>query len=153
MIMIQSFAALFIFVVGVTLGTSITSKNIQFIEKKCDEVKTHTPTFLGPYKRGRVGVMHAVISHYDTGPGSINVDEYLNAGVTSIGKKPVVGRTIAVDPKVIPYGSKVYIPGYGWRIAEDTGGAIKGNRIDILVENEEKAFKLGKKDTLILWTR
>jgi 3D (Asp-Asp-Asp) domain-containing protein len=97
--------------------------------------------------------MHAVLSFYDIGPGSINVDEYLAAGKTSIGRKPVVGRTVAVDPKVIPYGSKVFIPGFGWRIAEDTGSKIKGNRIDILVENEEKAFKLGKQSELVLWTR
>lgn len=116
------------------------------------KIETHTPPFLGPYKRGRVGVMHAKLSFYDLGPGSINVDEYLD-GITSTGRKAIVGRTIAVDPKVIPYGSKVFIPGFGWRVAEDTGGAIRGNRIDILVRDEEEAFKLGRKDTPILWTR
>lgn len=111
------------------------------------------PKFLGPYKRGNTGVMHAFLSFYEMGPGSINHDEILANGKTSIGRNPVVGRTIAVDPKVIPYGSRVFIPGFGWRIAEDTGAQIKGNRIDVLVEDEEKAYKLGRKSTPVLWTK
>ena len=125
-------------------------------EKKveCEPKQAFTiPKFLGPYKRGNTGVMHALLSFYEQGPGSINDDQILENGKTSIGRKPVVGRTIAVDPKVIPYGSHVFIPGFGWRIAEDTGAQIKGNRIDILVENEEKAFDLGRKSALVLWTR
>ena len=125
-------------------------------EKKveCEPKPAFTiPKFLGPYKRGNTGVMHALLSFYEHGPGSINDDQILANGKTSIGRKPVVGRTIAVDPKVIPYGSRVFIPGFGWRIAEDTGAQIKGNRIDILVENEERAFDLGRKSALVLWTR
>ena len=113
----------------------------------------HVPKFLGPYKRDNTGVMQALLSFYDLGPGSINDDSLLSHGKTSIGRKPVVGRTIAVDPKVIPYGSRVFIPGFGWRVAEDTGAQIKGNRIDVLVENEEKAYDLGRKSALVLWTR
>lgn len=63
---------------------------------------------------------------------------------TATGTKPREGRTIAVDPKVIPYGSTVYIEGYGYYIAEDTGGAIKGNRIDIFMMDYNKALKLGR---------
>src|SRR4030095_3866660 len=150
-------AVLGAYIFGLATGVSVT-KPVE-VEVTCPKletetkIETHTPKYLGPYKRGRAGVMHAVLSFYDIGPGSINVDEYLEAGKPSIGRKPVVGRTVAVDPKVIPYGSKVFIPGFGWRIAEDTGSKIKGNRIDILVENEEKAFKLGKQSELVLWTR
>lgn len=64
---------------------------------------------------------------------------------TSRGNIPKEGRTIAVDPKVIPYGSVVYIEGYGYYIAEDTGGTIKGNRIDIFTEDYNKAIQLGRK--------
>ena len=52
------------------------------------------------------------------------------------------GRTIAVDPEVIPLGSKVEINGEEY-IAEDIGGAIKGNRIDLFFENHEDALKWG----------
>jgi len=68
----------------------------------------------------------------------------LEALHTATNTRPKEGRTIAVDPKVIPYGSTVYIEGFGYYIAEDTGGAIKGNRIDIFMLDYNKAIKLGK---------
>ena len=42
-------------------------------------------------------------------------------------------KVIAVDPNVIPLGSKVFVEGYGYAIAADTGGAIKGNKIDVFI--------------------
>ncbi|WP_144505099.1 cell wall-binding protein EntA [Bacillus mycoides] len=54
-------------------------------------------------------------------------------------------KMIAVDPKVIPLGSKVWVEGYGEAIAGDTGGAIKGNRIDILLGSDSAANKWGRK--------
>jgi 3D (Asp-Asp-Asp) domain-containing protein len=65
-----------------------------------------------------------------------------DANITSTGVKPVAGRTIAVDPDVIPYGTVVYINGEEY-IAEDCGGAIKGNRIDIYFENHQDALDFG----------
>ena len=62
---------------------------------------------------------------------------------TATGTRCTEGRTIAVDPRVIPLGSKVYIEGFGDFIAEDTGGAIKGNKIDILVSSHSRAYDLG----------
>ena len=64
---------------------------------------------------------------------------------TSTGTVPKEGRTIAVDPKVIPYGSIVYIQDYGYFIAEDCGGDIKSNRIDIFTASHETAIQQGKK--------
>lgn len=64
---------------------------------------------------------------------------------TSTGIIPKEGRTIAVDPKVIPYGSIVYIQDYGYFMAEDCGGAIKNNRIDIFTASHEYALQQGKK--------
>ena len=52
------------------------------------------------------------------------------SGTTALGLKAGYG-VIAVDPSVIPLGSKVYVPGYGVAIAGDTGGAIKGNVVDL----------------------
>ena len=49
----------------------------------------------------------------------------------------------AVDPKVIPLGSQVYVEGHGWRIAEDVGGKVKGNIIDIFMGSRKEALNLG----------
>lgn len=64
-------------------------------------------------------------------------------GLTATGTKLTPGRTIAVDPSVIPLGSTVWIEGYGTRIAEDTGGAIKGKHIDMLVSGHAEAYDKG----------
>lgn len=61
---------------------------------------------------------------------------------TATGTTPTVGRTVAVDPSIIPYGSEVIINGHSY-IAEDCGGAVNGNRIDILFETHEEALRFG----------
>lgn len=63
--------------------------------------------------------------------------------MTSTGVVPRQGRTIAVDPNVIPYGSVVHIKGLGEFIAEDCGGAIKGNSIDIYFDVHSDTEKFG----------
>lgn len=69
-----------------------------------------------------------------------------DASNTSTGTTPTVGRTIAVDPKVIPYGSIVEVKGYGIYVAEDCGGTgVKGKRIDILFETHKEALEFGRK--------
>ncbi|MGX6444151.1 3D domain-containing protein [Neobacillus sp. K501] len=54
-------------------------------------------------------------------------------------------KVIAVDPSVIPLGSKVYVEGYGYATAADTGGAIKGNKIDVFIPEQQDALNWGKK--------
>ena len=68
-----------------------------------------------------------------------------NALRTATGTNPKEGRTIAVDPKIIPKGSLVFIEGWGYYIAEDTGSAIKGKRIDIFLNSYKMAKQLGNK--------
>ena len=67
----------------------------------------------------------------------------LGVSKTASGATPAEGRTIAVDSSIIPLGSRVYIEGYGTFIAEDTGSAIKNNKIDIFVSTHERAEELG----------
>ena len=61
---------------------------------------------------------------------------------TATGTRPTPGRTVAVDPRVIPYGSEVIINGHTY-IAEDCGGSIKGNKVDILFATHEEALNFG----------
>ena len=65
-------------------------------------------------------------------------------GITKTGTIATEGRTIAVDPKKIPLGSKVIIDGHEY-IAEDIGGAIKGNRVDIYFDSHSDALEFGRK--------
>ncbi|MGL6106775.1 3D domain-containing protein [Romboutsia sp.] len=70
---------------------------------------------------------------------------YTGYGITSTGQKPIWG-TIAVDPRVIPYGTKVYIPCFNKVfIANNTGGAIKGNKIDIYMNSNKECYNWGRK--------
>ena len=56
---------------------------------------------------------------------------------------------VAVDPRVIPLGTKLYIEGYGYAVAEDTGGAIKGNRIDLCYTDRAKAEAFGRRNVKV----
>jgi 3D (Asp-Asp-Asp) domain-containing protein len=62
---------------------------------------------------------------------------------TATGTVPVTGRTVAVDPHVIPLGSKIHIDGVGERIAEDTGGKIKGKTLDLFLPSVKDCREFG----------
>ncbi|WP_019914499.1 3D domain-containing protein [Paenibacillus sp. HW567] len=68
---------------------------------------------------------------------------------TASGTRVTEGRTIAVDPNVIPIGWWVYIEGLGFRRAEDTGGAIKGNKVDVYYDSLSHARNFGRKSRTI----
>lgn len=57
---------------------------------------------------------------------------------------------IAVDPHVIPLGTRVFIPGYGEAVAEDIGGSIRGHRIDVAFDTHEEALAFGRRDLEII---
>lgn len=67
---------------------------------------------------------------------------YCLRGVTASGRYTKHG-TIAVDPRVIPLGSRLYVPGYGWGIAADTGGLISGNKIDLWKPTARDCYNWG----------
>jgi len=65
--------------------------------------------------------------------------------ITATGTAARAGRTVAVDPKIIPLGSKIYIEGLGERIAEDVGGGVKGHHIDVYLGTVPQALHFGVK--------
>jgi 3D (Asp-Asp-Asp) domain-containing protein len=62
---------------------------------------------------------------------------------TATGHIPREGRTVAVDPKLIPLHSTIYVEGLGTFVAEDVGGAVKGKHLDIYISDHQKALNLG----------
>ncbi len=87
---------------------------------------------------------------YDASPA----DNGIWAGKTSTGM-PLVYGVIAVDPRVIPYGTKMYIESvdgqyiYGYAIAGDCGGAIKGNKVDLFFPSRRTCTQFGRRDVNI----
>lgn len=73
---------------------------------------------------------------------------YSGGGLCANGKRCKVGR-VAVDPRVIPLGTWLYVKGYGFCQACDTGGAIKGNRIDVYFNSESKCNRYGVRSTKV----
>lgn len=89
---------------------------------------------------------NVTLTAYSAGVASTGKDEdHPQYGVTSSGTTVTEGRTIAVDKSIIPMGWWVYIEGIGFRRAEDTGSAIKGNKIDVYFDSTAYANKFGTK--------
>lgn len=96
------------------------------------------------YRGKRVLEMEA--SAYDAGPQSTG--KWSAGGRTFTGKKAKFGM-VAVDPRVIPLGTKLFIEGYGYAVAEDIGGAIKGLKIDLFYESRQEALKFGRRKVMV----
>lgn len=93
----------------------------------------------GSFVRKRTLTMTATA--YDPGPRSCGPRA---TGRTAIGMRAGYG-VVAVDPRTIPLRSKLYIEGYGYAVAGDTGGAIKGKRIDLGHNSYREALRFGRK--------
>jgi uncharacterized protein YabE (DUF348 family)/3D (Asp-Asp-Asp) domain-containing protein len=89
---------------------------------------------------------NVTLTAYSAGPASTGKSRGdPGYGVTASGAVVKEGRTIAVDPDIIPLGWWVYIEGIGFRRAEDTGSAINGKKIDVYYDSHGRASKFGRK--------
>lgn len=86
-----------------------------------------------------VGEWEVVATAYYSGGGGLCGD-----GIAATGLRVKKG-IVAVDPRVIPLGTKLYIPGYGEALAADTGGWIKGSRIDLAFDTLEECYRFGRR--------
>lgn len=99
---------------------------------------------------GGIGTVNATEEMYGADLGNFTITYYCACeiccnkadGITATGTPVIEGQTIAVDPSVIPYGTRVIIGGHVFT-AEDCGGAIKKNHIDVYVNSHEEALALG----------
>ena len=99
--------------------------------------------------RGGSGIHRDVLemnaTGYDPGPGSCWP---FADGFTATGH--IAGHGVcAVDPSVIPLGTELWVEGYGYALACDTGGAIKGNRIDMCFDTRAEAMRWGRRNVLV----
>lgn len=100
----------------------------------------------GPSSTARSSVLYCTLTAYTAGPESTGkAPGDAGYGITSTGQRAVQGLTVAVDPHVIPYGTELFIPGVGLRVAEDTGGAIVGHHIDVFYNDVQVAREFGVK--------
>ncbi|WP_051620919.1 3D domain-containing protein [Paenibacillus sp. UNC451MF] len=91
-------------------------------------------------------VLSSTLTAYTAGKESTGKEpSSASYGITYSGSKAEEGRTIAVDPAVIPIGSMVFIDGIGIRTAEDTGSAVRGARIDVFMDDLKQAVNFGVK--------
>ena len=107
---------------------------------------TPTPTPVPEFKTIRCKITAYCIEDYP------HICNNGNASSTATGTKPTPGRTVAVDPKIIPYFSNVIINGNTF-IAEDTGGHIKGNRVDIVFATHQEALEFGVQYADVHWVK
>jgi len=100
------------------------------------------PTNRGSWTRSKIITMEATA--YDPGAGLSKA----NYGQTKMGIRARFG-VVAVDPRVIKLGTMVYVEGYGFAIAADTGGAIKGNRIDLCMATNAECNRFGRRQVKV----
>lgn len=130
-----------------SLREELSKKNRVETTKSNSVASTKSTTVSKPKSTNKSGYKNwRKISVEATGY-SLIADEMGSDGTpsTATGTYPTAGRTIAVDPSVIPYGTEVYIPAMGGVYkAEDTGGMIRGNKIDIYMSHGDIARKWGR---------
>ena len=121
-----------------SLGRDLTAGvDEPFEEPPAPEEFVETPQGYVPYTQ----VLGMEATAYLPTDGSVE-------GVTAMGIPATYG-IVAVDPDVIPLGSRVYIPGYGEALAADTGGAIYGYRIDLCMEDYYQAMDFGRRNVTV----
>lgn len=114
---------------GLTPDGVVGSETFAYLDRAMNE----------PSRYSRVLTMNAsAYTAYDDG----------NSNTTYRGN-PVHKGLVAVDPSVIPLGTRLYIPGYGYAVADDIGGAIKGNCIDMAFESRSEALQFGRRQVTV----
>ena len=127
----------------------IEQKTEKEITKENDEEDKTTEVSRGGEKYIPIRAIVTAYAPYDNKSGMCNDG---TPDTTATNTKPKRG-TIAADPKRIPYGTKLYIPEYGYGIVEDTGSALRKDkdniRIDVYMDTYEEAIEWGKKEMII----
>lgn len=140
--------------------TSKTPDELKKEQQETDYIKNHPPitgrhhagsgaqlvtkdgvTFV----RDEAGSLHRVTAHFWMEATAYLPEDGNGDGITAIGVPAAYGIA-AVDPDVIPLGSRIFVPGYGIALAADTGGAIEGDIVDLCYDDYDEAIHFGRRD-------
>jgi 3D (Asp-Asp-Asp) domain-containing protein len=150
---------------GTTLyGQLLESARLARDAQECRKTAQHASVALTALSKSHENILAATEQAPSVGTKSwgrrFTVTKYLphsaaygkfNDGITStLWKADPKARIVAVDPKLIPYGSWVWIEELGWYRAQDCGAAIKGFRLDLLTASERDAMAFGKQDRFVI---
>ena len=120
--------------VGISAPKEQEEENIEKPQKQSEDEKSTASDQIAPNGMAASKVITMKATAYHEEPGSL----------TKSGTLSRVGA-VAVDPNVIPLGTKLYVEGYGYCVAEDTGGLIKGNRVDVFLGSDAECREWGVK--------
>jgi len=136
-----------------TAKQEASEKLIKELQQKQEENSAYIKEIREFMQKLNVGEFTA--TSYAPSAGGINIWKPLNASRsyvprTSTGSIPC-REIFATDPNIIPLGSKMWVEGYGYGVAGDTGGAIIGNRVDVFAETYTEAMEWGKRSMRVIW--
>ena len=97
------------------------------------------------YVKDEAGSLHLIIGHHLMEATAYLPEDGTGDGITATGVPAAYG-VAAVDPDVIPLGTRIFVPGYGIALAADTGGAIEGHIVDLCYEDYDEAIQFGRRD-------
>lgn len=113
--------------------TEQLQEDVNELKSEIDGIESEMPTFAGTFETTAYCKCEECCGKWSDSP-------------TKTGTVPQEGRTVAVDPKVIPLGTEIIIDGQTY-IAEDTGSAVKGKMIDIYLEDHNETEKYGRQES------
>lgn len=141
-----------------TLKSLLPQLNSSSVKSKANEAISKGTSKLQSMEKPSVGGNNNS-TNFDRGTGSakktltMEATAYYDGLLTASGLKPVRNpsgiSTVAVDPSVIPLGTKLYVSGYGLAIAADTGSAIKKNKIDLYMNSTAECYAFGRRSVTV----
>lgn len=141
---------------GGTPGEAERLVKVTFVDgSQADRVVLNDQVLSSPVSKQ---VAYGTLSVVSRGGKTVNFRTTLDTVATAYsfeaGRYTATGQlarfgVVAVDPRVIPLGTRLYVEGYGYGIAADIGSAIKGNRIDVFFESRQDAYKWGRRQAKV----